>query len=47
MLEVGLEPGGWVENYTKEELRNIQLEDDIVWKVLRWLELDGNHSGKS
>ena len=28
--EVSLEPGGWVENYTKEELRKVQLEDDIV-----------------
>ena len=39
--EVGLEPGGWVENYTKEELRKVQLEDEIVGKVLRWLELGG------
>ena len=31
--EVSLEPG-WVENYTKEELRKVQLEDDIVLKVL-------------
>ena len=23
--EVSLEPGGWVENYTKEELRKVQL----------------------
>ena len=37
--EVSLEPGGWVENYTKDELRKVQLEDDIVGKVLRWLEL--------
>ena len=27
------------ENYTKEELRKVQLEDEIVGKVLRWLEL--------
>ena len=39
--EVGLEPEGRVENYTKEELRKVQLEDDIVGKVLRWLELGG------
>ena len=39
--EIRLEPGGWVEKYTKEELRKVQLEDDIVWKVLRWLELGG------
>ena len=39
--EVGLEPGGWVENYTKEEIRKVQLEDEIVGKVLRWLELGG------
>ena len=26
--KVGL--GGWVENYTKEELRKVQLEDEIV-----------------
>ena len=39
--EVSLDPGGWVENYTKEELRKVQLEDDIVGKVLRWLELGG------
>ena len=33
--EVGLEPGGWVENYTKEK---VQLEDEIVGKVFRiWL----------
>ena len=38
--EVGLESGGWVENYTKEEFRKVQLEgDEIVGKVLRWLEL--------
>ena len=36
--EVGLEPRGWVENYTKEELRKVQPEDEIVGKVLRWLE---------
>ena len=30
-----------MENYTKEELRKVQLEDDIVGKVLRWLELAG------
>ena len=28
-----------MENYTKQELREVQLEDDIVGKVLRWLEL--------
>ena len=28
-------------NYTKDELRKVQLEDDIVGKVLRWLELGG------
>ena len=39
--EVSLEPGGWVENYTKDELRKVQLEDDIMGKVLRWLELGG------
>ena len=39
--EVSLEPGGWVENYTKEELRKVQIEDGIVGKVLRWLELGG------
>ena len=39
--EVSLEPGGWVENYTKDELRKVQLEDDIVGKVLRWLESGG------
>ena len=39
--EVSLEPGWWVENYTKDELRKVQLEDDIVGKVLRWLELGG------
>ena len=38
---VSLEPGWWVENYTKEELRKVQLEDDIVGKVFRWLELGG------
>ena len=30
-----------MENYTKDELRKVQLEDDIVGKVLRWLELGG------
>ena len=30
-----------MENYTKEELRKVQLEDEIVGKVLRWLELGG------
>ena len=30
-----------MENYTKEELRKVELEDDIVGKVLRWLELGG------
>ena len=39
--EVSLEPGGWVENYTKEESRKVQLEGAIVGKVLRWLELGG------
>ena len=39
--EVGLEAGGWVENYTKEELKKVQLEDEIMGKVLRWLELGG------
>ena len=39
--EISLEPGGWVENYTKEEFRKVQLEDEIVGKVLRWLELGG------
>ena len=39
--EVRLEPGGWVENYTKEALKDVQLEDETVGKVLRWLELDG------
>ena len=39
--EVSLKPGEWVENYTKDELRKVQLEDDIVGKVLRWLELGG------
>ena len=39
--EVSLEPEGWVDNYTKEDLRKVQLEDDIVGKVLRWLELGG------
>ena len=39
--EISLEPGGWVENYTKEELRKVQLEDEIVWKILIWLELGG------
>ena len=38
--EVSLELGGWVENYTKEELK-VQLEYEIVGKVLRWLELGG------
>ena len=33
--EVSLEPGGWVEKYTKDELSKVQLEDDIVGKVLR------------
>ena len=28
-----------MENYTKEELRKVQLEDEIVGIVLRWLEL--------
>ena len=37
VLEVSLEPGGWVENYTKEELRKVQLEDDIVGNVLKTL----------
>ena len=44
--EMSLEPGGWVENYTKDELRKVQLEDEIVGKVLRWLELEWNHSRK-
>ena len=39
--EVSLEPGVWVENYTKEELRKIQLEDERVGKLLRCLELGG------
>ena len=30
-----------MENYTKEELRKVQLEDELVGKVLRWLELGG------
>ena len=30
-----------MQNYTKEELRKVQQEDDIVRKVLRWLELGG------
>ena len=30
-----------MDNYTKVELRKVQLEDDIVGKVLRWLELSG------
>ena len=30
-----------MENYSKEELRKVQLEDGIVGKVLRWLELGG------
>ena len=30
-----------MENYTKEGLRNVQIEDEIVEKVLRWLELGG------
>ena len=37
--EVSLEPGVWVENYTKEELRKVQLDNEIVGEVLRWLEL--------
>ena len=37
--EISLEPGG-VDNYTKYELRKVQLEDEIVGKVLRWLELE-------
>ena len=37
--EISLEPGGLVDNSTKEELRKVQLEDEIVGKVLRWLEL--------
>ena len=28
-----------MENYTKEELRKVQLEDEIVGKILLWLEL--------
>ena len=39
--EVSLEPGGWVKNYIKEEIRKVQLEDDIAGKVLIWLELGG------
>ena len=42
--EISLELGGSVENYTKEELRKVQLEDEIVDKLLRWLE--GEHSRK-
>ena len=30
-----------MKNYTNEELRKVQLEDEIVGKVLRWLELGG------
>ena len=30
-----------MENYTEEELRKVQLEYDIMGKVLRWLELGG------
>ena len=30
--EISLEPEGCVENYTKEELRKVQLEDEIVGK---------------
>ena len=41
VLEVGIEPRGWLENYTKVELRKVQLEDEIVGKVLRWLALGG------
>ena len=37
--EISLEPEGWVENYTKEELRKVHQENEIVGKVLRWLEL--------
>ena len=33
-------------NYTKEELRKVQLEDEIVGKVLRWSDCEGNHSGR-
>ena len=32
--EISLEPGGWVENYTQAELRNVQLKDEIVVKVI-------------
>ena len=39
--EVSLEPGGWGKNYTKEEFKKVQLEDDIVGKVFRWLVLGG------
>ena len=39
--EISLEPEGWVENYTKEELRKVQLEDEIVGKILRWLQIGG------
>ena len=39
--EVSLELGGWVENYTKEELRKVQLEDDIVGFTLK----ESGHEG--
>ena len=38
--EISLKLGGLVENYTKA-LRKVQLEEETVGKVLRWLELGG------
>ena len=32
-----------MENYTKAELRKVQLEDEIVEKVLTWLGLGGSY----
>ena len=39
--EISLETGGWVANYTKGEVRKVQIDDEIVGKVLKWLELGG------
>ena len=44
--EISLAPGGWVENYTKEELRKVQLEDEIMGKLLILLELGGESQRK-
>ena len=43
--EISLEPGGWVENYTKEELRKVYLENKIVGKIVMVIVRKGTTTG--